>query len=114
MTLAIKIREARKALNMNQKQFSEKLGVSQSAISNWEKGKDKPSGALLILLSEVLDDRYFISREVLLGKATHTPIPKLKPIPLKPPSGRRQILDLLEGIDQKLEKLLYNHRKKGK
>jgi transcriptional regulator with XRE-family HTH domain len=107
--LGVKIREARKALNMNQAQFGEKLGVSQSAVSNWESGRDKPSGAMLLLLSELIDNRYFISREVMFGKSK--PLPKLKSIPLKPPSLRREVLNRLDAIDQKLEELL--HKKKA-
>jgi transcriptional regulator with XRE-family HTH domain len=107
--LAVKIREARKSLNMNQGQFAEKLGVSQSAVSNWEHGKDKPSTAILLLLSELIDDRYFISREAVFGKSK--PMPKAKPLPPNPLTFKREMLNRLDGIEKKLEQLL--HQKKA-
>ena len=108
--LAVKIREARIALNMNQGQFAEKLGVSQSAVSNWEHGKDKPSTAILLLLSELIGNRYFISREAVFGKSK--PVPKAKPMPPNPQAFKREVLNRLDAIDQKLEQLL-NRKKAG-
>ena len=65
MTLGVNIRKARKAFGLNQTEFAEKMGVSQTAISLWEAGRDKPSALALYRLADVTGDKSFIAREVL-------------------------------------------------
>lgn len=102
--LGEKIREARAALSMNQTQFAKKLGVSQGAVSNWEHNKDKPSTAVLIQLSEIVDNRYFISREAVFGKSK--PLPKAKPLAPQTLPFKRQVLNRLDAIEKNLTELL--------
>ena len=42
MTLGQKIKSARLARGMTQKELADKLLVDQTAVSNWEKGKNPP------------------------------------------------------------------------
>lgn len=42
VNLGDRIREARKASGMTQKQLADKIGVSNTSISNWEKGLSNP------------------------------------------------------------------------
>lgn len=49
------IAAARKELNMTQKALAEKLGVSDKAISKWERGLSFPDIALLQPISQALD-----------------------------------------------------------
>ena len=49
------IRERRKALGMTQKEFSEKLYVTESAVSKWERGMSYPDITLLLDICAVLD-----------------------------------------------------------
>lgn len=58
-----RIKIVRKDNKKNQKDFAEELGISQSHISNIEKGADKPSLTLikLICLKYSVDERWLIS-----------------------------------------------------
>ena len=49
------IREARKAKGLTMKQLGAMLGVSESAMSQYETGKRRPDYELLLKLSEILD-----------------------------------------------------------
>lgn len=49
------IRERRKELGMTQKEFSEKLYVTESAVSKWERGMSYPDITLLLDICAVLD-----------------------------------------------------------
>lgn len=49
------ISNARKKLNMTQKELAEKICVSDKAVSKWERGLSFPDVAILIPLSEVLN-----------------------------------------------------------
>ena len=67
MTLGINIRKVRKALGLTQIEFAEQMHVSQAAISMWEKGKDRPTAAVLFRLADMTGDKSFITRETLTG-----------------------------------------------
>ena len=41
------IRNARKSLGLTQRQLAEKLGVSNTSVSNWEKGLSRPDADLI-------------------------------------------------------------------
>lgn len=47
---ATAIKSIREALGMTQSEFAENLGVQQTAVSHWEKGLRRPSGAAEILI----------------------------------------------------------------
>ena len=48
------IRNARKALGLTQRQLAEKIGVSNTSVSNWEKGLSRPDADLIQKLCQVL------------------------------------------------------------
>lgn len=54
--IAARIRELRKSLGKNQGEFGRMLGVSQSAVSNWEIGTDVPAPRILAALAEMTAD----------------------------------------------------------
>ena len=49
-----RIHAARKAKGLTLKQLGNIIGISESAVSNIERGRNKPSGSTLILLCEKL------------------------------------------------------------
>ena len=49
-----KIRNARKALGMTQRQLADRIGVSNTSISNWEKGLSRPDADLIQKLCSAL------------------------------------------------------------
>ena len=53
-TLGEYIAQRRRALGMTQRQFAEKLYVTDSAVSKWERGLGSPDVSLLAGLSEAL------------------------------------------------------------
>ena len=63
--IGARIRQYREANNLTQKQLAEKIGVSNSRISNWEQGINRPDVDLLSVIctalsvspSELLDVR---------------------------------------------------------
>ncbi|WMJ83293.1 helix-turn-helix domain-containing protein [Oscillospiraceae bacterium LTW-04] len=54
-TAGIIIRQARLARGMTQKQLAEKMGLSDKAVSKWERGTGLPDVSLLLMLAEILD-----------------------------------------------------------
>ena len=52
--MMMRIRELREAANMTQKTLSEKMGVQQNAVSNWESEVSLPKTKDLPLLARVL------------------------------------------------------------
>lgn len=60
-----RIRKYREAFGLSQKELSEKLGVSNSRVSNWEQGINRPDADMLVDIcvalnvspSELLDVR---------------------------------------------------------
>ena len=63
MTLAQKLAALRKNAGLNMSELAEKVGVSRSLISKYEKGERMPGREVLILLS----DFYGVSVDALLG-----------------------------------------------
>lgn len=54
MSLAKKIRERRKALELHQYELAAKLGVSQSTVADWENGVQSPRSGRLKKIAKVL------------------------------------------------------------
>ncbi len=48
------LREARKSLDLTQKQIAEKLNVVESCYANWEQGRTEPNIFMLRKLCEIL------------------------------------------------------------
>ena len=48
------IRNARKSLGLTQRQLSQLLGVSNTSVSNWEKGLSRPDADLIQKLCQAL------------------------------------------------------------
>ena len=95
---------------MSQIELAESLGVSQSAISNWETGGDRPSAEMLFILADATGDQEFVSRESLTGNAET--VTKLKPKPVKPvPRHLRTVAARLDRIELKLDRLLEKKEK---
>ena len=49
-----RIRNARKAAGLTQRQLADRLGVSNTSISNWEKGLSRPDADMIQKLCSVL------------------------------------------------------------
>ena len=54
-TMGVVIREKRKELNLTQKELAEKIGVSDKAVSKWERGESLPDVTLIPLIAVTLD-----------------------------------------------------------
>lgn len=54
-TAGIIIRQARLTCGMTQKQLAERMGISDKAVSKWERGTGLPDVSLLLSLAEILD-----------------------------------------------------------
>ena len=55
MSVGSQIKQRRTELNMSQEILAEKIGVSRSAISNWEIERNYPDLQLIVSLSDVLE-----------------------------------------------------------
>ena len=58
-----RIRKDREENNLSQKQLAEKIGVSNSRVSNWEQGLNRPDADILAAICVALD----VSPSLLLG-----------------------------------------------
>ena len=60
-----RIRDARKAAGLTQRQLADNLGVSNTSISNWEKGLSRPDADMIQKLCHYLslDPNYFYGTE---------------------------------------------------
>lgn len=58
-----RIRKYREKNNLSQKQLAEKIGVSNSRVSNWEQGLNRPDADILAAICVALD----VSPSLLLG-----------------------------------------------
>jgi transcriptional regulator with XRE-family HTH domain len=111
LNLGVNIRRARRASGLSQIEFAKKLRVSQGAISNWERGRDRPSAATLFLLADVTGDQSFVAREMfteeveLLPQAPHTHESRLF-------DGIRNILSRIEALEQQVA-ILTRKKKAG-
>ncbi len=56
LRFAQNLRQLRNAKNLTQAQLAKLLGVDQRTISAWEKSICEPSLALLIKISEIMDE----------------------------------------------------------
>lgn len=54
MSIGTQIKKRRKELNLSQEDLANKIGVSRSAVSNWEIERNYPDLQLIVSLSEVL------------------------------------------------------------
>ena len=55
MSVGSQIKQRRTELNMSQEALAEKIGVSRSAISNWEIERNYPDLQVIVTLSDILD-----------------------------------------------------------
>lgn len=58
-----RIRKYREECNMTQKQLADRIGVSNSRVSNWEQGLNRPDADILAAVCVALD----VSPSLLLG-----------------------------------------------
>lgn len=52
--IGARIRKYREAANMSQKEFADKIGVSNSRVSNWEQGINRPDVDILSSICRTL------------------------------------------------------------
>ena len=98
--LGKRIKHIRVSLNMDQKTFSEKIGSTVSALSNWENGRNKPNDIMLNAIANSAN----ISVDELLSPSLEDSIKQyLEEI---------QTFEIRQG-DQKY-KILYDPREKAK
>lgn len=50
-----RLKEARKAKKLTQRQLAEMLGTTNTAVSNWENGTNTPTFSMLDKMSQILD-----------------------------------------------------------
>ncbi|MDR1094046.1 MAG: helix-turn-helix domain-containing protein [Clostridiales bacterium] len=62
-TFRDRLKEARAALSLTQKQVARQLGVVESCYANWEQGRAEPDTATIAKLSAIFD----VSTDYLLG-----------------------------------------------
>ena len=55
MSISERIFERLEQINMSQKEFSEKTGIGQSAISEWKKNKTNPSSGKILRICETIN-----------------------------------------------------------
>ena len=54
MTFARRLKFAREAASLSQKALANLLGVAQTAVSSWERGRTEPSRAMTAKIAEAL------------------------------------------------------------
>ncbi len=52
--IGVQIRKYRERLKISQKEFAKMIGVSNSCLSNWEKGLNRPDIDTLVVISKAL------------------------------------------------------------
>lgn len=55
MSIGKQIKQRRLELNMSQEMLAEKIGISRSAVSNWEIERNYPDLQIIVALSDLLD-----------------------------------------------------------
>lgn len=50
-----RLRKYREKMNLSQKEFAQTLGVSNSRVSNWEQGINRPDVDLLAVICKILN-----------------------------------------------------------
>lgn len=63
LELAVMIREIRKNQKLSQREFSEKVGISQSTLANIEKGNSQPNLNTMFEIARKNDKKLVISYE---------------------------------------------------
>ena len=63
LELAVMIREVRKSQELSQREFSEKVGISQSTLANIEKGNSQPNLNTMFEIARKNDKKLVISYE---------------------------------------------------
>ena len=53
--IGARIRKYREQQGLNQKEFAQQIGVSNSRVSNWEQGINRPDADILAEICRVLD-----------------------------------------------------------
>lgn len=71
------IAELRKEKNLTQKELADKLGITDKAVSKWERGLSCPDISLLSTLSEILG---ITTTELLSGEKSAAPAPEVESI----------------------------------
>ena len=97
-----RIKEVRKQKKLSQVELASKLGVNQTAVSQWERGSTLPSGNLLPKLTALLDT----SSDYLLGISDEPPV-KIDPDDIISKITRQIVLDTLE-MDESSKKEVYD------
>ena len=103
--LAEKIRDIRRKHYLNQTAFANKIGVTQSAVSQWENGLTRPNSDQLRAISETFN---ISIDELLCGESlAEVPpdVPKTpearslaKGVDTMPPAQRKAIMDMMTGL----------------
>ncbi|WFR56426.1 helix-turn-helix domain-containing protein [Anaerocolumna sp. AGMB13025] len=101
-TFGQKLRDARKAKNLTQKQLAEQLGAKHNSISNWENDQNKPDPDMIELICGVLniEPNYLLSKDSSVNNRSNlTEIvnPSQSKIDLK----LQMILHKYESLDEK-------------
>ena len=101
--LADVIKEIRKKHYLNQSAFAKKIGVTQSAVSQWENDMTRPNSyqlqaiasAFNISIDELLDDKITETDD-----SPKTPEARLlaKAIDKMPEAQRKAIINMMEGL----------------
>ena len=64
MLNAQQIKELREELLLSQEEFSELFGVTRTTVSNWEKGKTKPTFKIMRKIKDKYNDiKFTITKE---------------------------------------------------
>lgn len=50
------IRETRKRMRLNAREFGSLIGVSGRTVENWEQGRRKPGKPALLLIKKIMED----------------------------------------------------------
>lgn len=50
------IREIRKRMGLNAREFGSLIGVSGRTVENWEQGRRNPSKSALLLIKKIMED----------------------------------------------------------
>ncbi len=96
-----RIKQARKAAGLNQRELAERANVSAMAISKYERGENTPSSGVLLALASALEVRteyFFRQVSVELGKIEYREHEKL---PAK--EEAKVIADVLEQVERWVE-----------
>ena len=86
MTFGDRLRNARKAKQLTQKELAAKINAAHNSISNWENNQNMPDPDTIQNLCWALDvqPNYFfdVTQSVSLSDANISPIPEMRKIPL--------------------------------